>query len=205
MYAVGARALREATPIQIRARDDRAAELRPAATAAYNVRRTIRRENGTPGARCAVRAKRRAGAGIGRKPRSWCVAATGAWPAGGSWTDLSTPSKGTSLLQCSSQPDGTQWSAASSTAWAAAVGWCGAVGTAATPSQLHALAIPASSANVHNPRTIEARNLRWRCSRRGMSSTMLPARSVADQSGCIDAGSSPDPYGAPPVTCPFAA
>ena len=71
-----------ATLKEIWARADRASETRSVAMASYNVRRTMRRENGTPGDGCAVRSKRRIDVEIGRKPRPRWVAITSGFPAG---------------------------------------------------------------------------------------------------------------------------
>ena len=166
----------------------------------YKVRRTVRRRNGTPGDGCAVRAHRTTDAKIGRTPNSLCAARTSGCPAGGSWTSLSTLSMGTSLLQKSSQPGAVPW-ASPSTAWSDTAEW-GWTGVA--PSQLHAFAIPANSANSHNPRTVEARIWRWRCSKRDISFSMLPRPFVLNRTRALHGGQAQLPVAPPPFTCPSA-
>lgn len=153
----------------------RASDARSAVMAAYNVRRTKRREYATPGG-CAFRAHRRVSAEIGREPMSWDVGRPRGCPAGWSWTSWSTLNKGRSLLPTFSQAGAMSWSTLSLSACIAAVDWCR---TAVTPSQLQAFAIPTNSANIHIASTLAVRNSRWRCRRRGMTSSIrafLPAR-----------------------------
>ena len=183
-------------PKQIWARIGRALDSRSAVTVAYNVRRTVRRRNGTPGSGCAFCARRRAGAEIGRTPRSYRESSTRTrgCPAGWSWTNLSTLNIGTSLLQNSSQPGVDSWPAAPSTGCATTAGWCEAE---VTPSQLHAFAMPTNSANSHIPRTVEARSRRLRCARRDINGSMRPHQSELPRRS--------DSFRPRPFTCLFSA
>jgi hypothetical protein len=157
------------------------------------VRRTVRRRNGTPGGGCAVCARRRAGAEIGRTPTLYRESSTRGCPAGWSWTNLSTLNRGMSLLQNSSQPGVDSWPAASSTECATTIGLCE---TEVTPSQPHAFAMPTNSANTHAPKTAEARNLRWRCARRDINCSMREHWSELPKQL--------DRFPTRPFTCPFA-
>jgi len=156
-YAVGARAVKEATPRELWARTGQASDTRSAATAAYNARRMKRRASGTPGGGCAFRDHRRFGAKIRREPRSWRVARTRACPASWSWNRWSTLNKGRSVLPPFSQAGAMSRSTVALSACIAAVDRCR---TAVTPSQLHEFAMPTNSANIHIARTLEVRHLR---------------------------------------------
>ena len=159
----------DAMPKEIWARVGRALETRSATTAAYNVRRTVRRRNGTPGGGCACCARRRAGAEIGRTPRSCAIKYQ--------WL-----SRELVLDQLEHAEQGNVVAAELVTAWrrfAAQQHHRPSVPGRSDrakpqlrhPSRMHSRCLT-NSANIHAPRTAEARNLRLRCARRDINCAM---------------------------------